>query len=793
MISRRARPRDLRLVPVVAAVWPIAALTVIHPTVAVATAAGLSAAALILLALACRPRSSALLAVLVVGAAFGAAVAVHVAVAEPERSALRELPLDGGRSVTLEAAVVGKIERSMSGLSFDAVVQEALIGDMAHRLSAPVRIRLDEDARVPGLDLGSAVAVRGTAFVADPGDRAVLIVQAADLTLRAPPAGVLAVAADLRRGLQRATHGLPSPGAGLIAGLSVGDTSAVDPALDEAMKASSLSHLTAVSGANCALVVGAAFGIAALFGAPRSIRVGAGAAALIGFVVLVSPEPSVVRASVMAIVAMTALLLGRVGAGVSVLCVSVVVLLVLDPWLSLSLAFALSASATAALLVLAGPLAEGMTRWMPEPVALIIAVPLSAQLACGPLLVLIAPTVPMYGVLANIVAAPAAPVATMIGLLACLCSGLPVIASGLAALSWLPAAWIAGTATALAALPGSAIGWAEGLPGLVALVAVGAAIAILLLPVAARSPAPPSPGARPRSPARPTARPALRTVLRAAAAVTLAVAMATVLAFGPVSVWMQRLQTPPEWSVAACDVGQGDAILLRSAGRIALVDTGPDAAALSRCLDRFGVARVDLLVLTHFDLDHRGGVAGIVGRVDLVLHGPIADEESRRTVAALVEGGARAVSAAEGLAGRLGDASWSVLWPARGRDTAGNDASIVVEVDGGEVPRTILLGDLSAEPQAAVAARVSGSYDIVKVAHHGSADQHAALYERIRAPLALLTVGENTYGHPRAETIALVAGAGAVIARTDRSGAIAVWRDNAGLRVWRERGVGTAR
>jgi competence protein ComEC len=133
------------------------------------------------------------------------------------------------------------------------------------------------------------------------------------------------------------------------------------------MKASSLSHLTAVSGANCALIVAGAFGLAALCGARRGVRVGAGLVALGSFVILVSPEPS-----------------GRARRG--------------DggdrdarhrarsprrglasrdrdrrtprqrPWLGLSLGFALSSAATGALLVGAST-ADGLSRWMPQPLA----------------------------------------------------------------------------------------------------------------------------------------------------------------------------------------------------------------------------------------------------------------------------------------------------------------------------------------------------------------------------------------------------------------------------------------
>ncbi|RYF48078.1 MAG: competence protein ComEC, partial [Comamonadaceae bacterium] len=109
-----------------------------------------------------------------------------------------------------------------------------------------------------------------------------------------------------------------------------------------------------MTGANCALIVAIAFGIAALLRARRGVRVAAAALALVGFVVLVSPEPSVVRAGAMAAVAMAAVLLGRAAAGVAALGLAVTLLLVADPWLSMSLGFALSAAATLSLLLAAG-------------------------------------------------------------------------------------------------------------------------------------------------------------------------------------------------------------------------------------------------------------------------------------------------------------------------------------------------------------------------------------------------------------------------------------------------------
>ena len=801
---RRLRRRDARLVPVAAAAWVAAAFATLQPGAAVPAAAGLWIAAAVIVALTLRLRgrwrgSGALAAVVL---AVAAGVCTHVAVSLPAREAAAGLQIDGGRSLTVEVTVVGKIERSADGWRFDGALHRALLGGRGSDetpfggAGVPVLVRLpgatdgargsgkawgdgdgddaggddgalteSVDAPVidPAIDLGAELRLTGTAWRADPGEREVLVIDASGpVEVLSPAQGALGVASALRRGLVAITSGLPPPGGGLIAGLAVGDTSAVDPALDTAMKTSSLSHLTAVSGANCALVVALAFGAAALCRARRGVRVLAGLGALTAFVVLVSPEPSVVRAAAMAAIAMLGILLGRPGAGLSLLTAAVVVLLLADPWLGLSLGFALSSAATGALLVGAGPLADGLARWMPRPLALGISVPLAAQLACGPLIVLISPQLSVYGVLANMIAAPAAPLGTVVGLAACLAAGIPLLGSGLGALAWLPAAWIAGTATTFASLPGTVVDWPEGFGGLAALALLGGAVAALIVP------------GHPR--------------LRAAATLTIAAAVGTAVALGPISQALTRAGIPTAWAIAACDVGQGDAVVVRSAGSVALVDTGPDPAPLGRCLDELGISHLDLLVLTHFDLDHRGGLDAVRGRVGTLVHGPTSGPSDVRVLGDMAAAGAQLTLAGRGMTGALGDARWRVLWP-RATTAPGNDASVVVEFRGGGVPTSLFLGDLSAAGQQAMKADAGllASYEVVKVAHHGSADQDAALYTRLRPAVALITVGENDYGHPRGETLTLLTTSGARVARTDREGLIAVWRDAEGLRLWHAR------
>ena len=144
-------------------------------------------------------------------------------------------------------------------------------------------------------------------------------------------------------------------GADLLPGLAIGDTSAVTEQLDSAMKSSSLSHLTAVSGSNCAIVVGLIVLLGRQLGFSRRVRVGAALVALLGFVVLVTPQPSVLRAAVMAAVVLGALASGRPVRGLPVMALAVIMLLANDPWLARDYGFALSVLATGRLICWRGP------------------------------------------------------------------------------------------------------------------------------------------------------------------------------------------------------------------------------------------------------------------------------------------------------------------------------------------------------------------------------------------------------------------------------------------------------
>lgn len=762
------RVRDLRLVPLALFVWGVALLCVYLPDLAwwVAGAAVASTAVMLLVMRqqrgSSRPRGG--LAVVVLLGIAG--VSMTAGFSGPER----ELAADfDGRVIEVVGEIASSSSKGADGrVWFD--VQTTHVGRLGAPQPLPAPIRVGTDPR-RGLDLGAIVRITGDAMATEPGERAALVVFGMRSEILQPAQGMFGIAAQVREDfVERATR-LPEPGAGLLPGLAVGDTRAVTEELNAAMLTSGLSHLTAVSGANCAIVVGSVFWLVGLCGGGRALRIVLALGALTAFVVLVTPEPSVIRASVMAALAMLTILCGRPGAGVGVLCLAASGILVADPWLAATPGFALSAAATAALIVLAPPLSRGLSRWMPMPIALAIAIPTAAQLACGPIIALFAEQQSIIGIPANMLADPAAPIATVVGLLACLAAPLPPLADVFAASAWLPAAWISTTATVSAAVPGGTVLVPPGIGTACVVAVLSAAMGFIL---------------------------AGTTPFRGAAARWTKIVSAGVLVVAGGLLGGRMLLTgplvgstvPQAWSIAACDVGQGDGLLVRSEDRIALIDTGMEPEPLEECLSALDVERIDLLVLTHFDADHVGAAGSIVGRADTVLHGPVASDEEHRLLDDFEGGGAHVVSASAGMHGSLGGAQWRVLWP-RPRSaafSAGNDTSLVLEFGGGGVPRSLFLGDLSAVPQRMLTADLRGSYPVVKVAHHGSADQDPGLYAAIRPRIAIFSAGvDNDYGHPRAETIGITEAAGALTVRTDRQGRILIGFDGDDLTVWTER------
>jgi competence protein ComEC len=677
-----------------------------------------------------------------------------------------------GHSAELRGEAAGRVVPGTRAVQ--VTVREVVVADdVVWRGAASFLLLGPRVAEGSTVEVGQELSVRVSVLPVEWGDDVAFVAAVrGEVAAGAPPSGAAGLADSVRSDFRAVTSELPGDGGSLLPGLAVGDTSAVGDDLDEAMKTSSLSHLTAVSGSNCAVLVALVMLLGGAVGVPRLLRIVLAAGLLLAFLGLVTPEPSIVRATVMALVVLVHLAAARPVSGLPVVALAVTGLLVVDPWLARDLGFALSVLATAGLVVLAAPLADALTRFVPRPVATVLAVPVAAQLACQPVLLLLDPRLAVHGVVANVLAEPAAPIATVGGLVVCAtASWAPGVAEVVARAAWVPATWVGAVARSVASWPLARVEWLGGVTGILVLAGFSLLVAGTVL-------------ARAGGPVRRAV-----VVVLVGALVIIAGVAAGVRAG-------EQAAVPDDWTIAQCDVGQGDAVLVRSAGQVAMVDVGDDEEALVGCLRRFGVDRVDLLVLTHFDADHVGALDVVTGRVGRALVGPTESQDDERLVDGLASGGAEVLEVEAGVGGVLGELGWTVLWPAR-VGTPGNDASVVTLFRPLDSCRSgclsfLDLGDLAAVPQRRLlsAAREDlTGVDVVKVSHHGSADQHAGLYDAVGAAVGLIGVGaDNTYGHPRQEALDLVEEAGSEITRTDRDGDAAVVVDEAGLRLWRQQG-----
>lgn len=713
-------------------------------------------------------------------------------------------------ALTFEARLTSYPKSNSSQLGERAWVRAKAVSlpegadEVEQTIAVPVLLWLDAAATHAAWGPGTLVQVRGTPTRQAPADSAAYAVKVQQIG-EVPQSPLLSrfvtLAAELRAGLSARCAEVF--GAELVPGFAVGDTSLVPEQLNQAMLESSLTHLTAVSGSNTGLVVAAMVWACSRLGMGRRVRTLFAALALGAFLLLVGPDASVQRAAVMAAVLLVSGFSGLRASALPALGAAVFVLLLVDPWQSLQPGFALSVAATLGILLLAKPLEALLCKRirLPKWLALPVAIAIAAQLACGPFLLLLQQGIPAAGVVANVVAAPAAPLGTGLGLLAALLGPVvPWLAQVAVVLASYCARWVAATATVTAQLPFARWHWPDGWPGAVLLALCQLALAYAIALHRGKMPLPGFGSRHARTPWTRGLPPP--QAIRVAIALLTAGATGTAIAVIVVTPLSENLGTPRSWSIVACDVGQGDAILLRDPrrpDRSMLIDTGNEVDMLLRCLKRFDVQRISLLVLTHDDDDHVGALPAIANMVDAALIAPTIRGErfdSRPVVRQLSAGQIPFAIAGAGMQ-HSGTTetdgtgiTWQVLAPKPGEILYDrNSASVVMlaEVSGVSV---LLLADTGEDEQRQLLKHQPTLHaTVLKVAHHGSKDQLEALTGQLSAKLALISVGAgNRYGHPSAETLGSLSRTGAQVLRTDQLGSIAVVAGAEGsLSVWAER------
>jgi competence protein ComEC len=601
--------------------------------------------------------------------------------------------------------------------------------------------------------------------------------------------GVAGALDAIRRRAERGLEaGLAPKDAALLRGMVLGEDERLTDATRTDFQHSGLAHILAVSGQNVMLLAALVLLGGALTGIGLRARLLLAIALIAVYVPLAGGGPSIQRAGVMGIAGLVAALAGRPAQRWYALGLAAAATLALNPRAAGEPGWQLSFAAVAALLMAGEPLRTALARRLPGPVADAAAITVAATVATAPLMALYFDQVSLASLPANLVAAPAVAPVMWLGMLAAAAAQVaPAAAAPFTALSAPLLVFIAGVAHASAAAPLAALpihappaailaGWA----------AVAAAVALIIR--------------RWRTAAAGEASLAGWRVRylggrRRAAALVAAGVVAIAVAAG---VREARAGGRPallrhgEVVVSFLDIGQGDATLVQLDGASLLVDTGPPDGPIVRRLAQAHVKRLDALLLTHAQADHEGAAQAVIRAYAprLVIDGGAGWSTAVQRVlpAAVAASHGRAIAPVAGETVAIGAMRLRILWPpavAADWKPEGdpNERAVVARLEAGGL--SVLL---TADAESDVTAPLGPApVDVLKVAHHGSADPGLpALLARLHPRVAAIEVGRhNIYGHPAASTVAALRAAVPTVIRTDRDGTVRL-HALAG-RLWMER------
>jgi competence protein ComEC len=761
----RARPRHVALASVVCGLLA-------GPR----SAAGTLACAGIAVALAGRRP----LALLAAGSVLAGALGAQLRLETLDRSALAPWV---GHAVRIDATLVEPARLRPFG-GREAVARVVRGPGRGERVLIRTRVSWPSAAVV-----GAVVDVRGGVRALGPHDgfwriRNVHAVVAAD-TVRPTGrrrGGALGFVDRVReRGEAALAHGPPAPQAALLRGMVLGEDDALPDAMRDEFRTTGLSHLVAASGANVMLLAAVAVWLGVMTGMPLRARLVLVLGLIVLYVPLAGAGPSIQRAGVMGAAGVTASLVGRPSSRWYALLLAAAVTLLVNPRSAQDAGWQLSFAAVVAIFAVAGRFTERLRgRRVPAGLAEAVALTVAATAGTAPLLALRFGQLSAVSLPANVLVAPAVAPIMWLGALAAAIGQLSTAAAWpFAMLATAPLGFVSWVADAGASLPGAS--WAITAPGGAAVVGICAAAVLVLA------------GRRPGVRWRPGCQGCRghRTCRGCRARRWAGVAVAGLVmaaAFGLAARHGAPVATPSGLRVTFLDVGQGDATLLQDRDAAMLVDAGPPDGPILARLRHAGVRRLDALVVTHAQADHEGGAAAVLHAVPvgLVLDGRdgVRSPDGTRLALAAQQRHVPLVVPDTGQVIRAGRLALRVLSPRRepARAHVGDDPNqraIVAElVDGPS--RVLLTADAESDVTAALPV---GPVDLLKVAHHGSADAGLpALLSRVRPRLAVISVGRgNPYGHPAPQTVRALAGAVPHVLRTDRDGTVSVEVRSGGL------------
>ena len=547
---------------------------------------------------------------------------------------------------------------------------------------------------------------------------------------------------------------------GFLTAELTGDKSAMDDGDYLAMQETGLAHLFAVSGLHCAFLVTL---LALLISRRQRLLCAVTIPLLLFYMVMVGMSPSVVRACIMQIFLLIAPLFRRGSDPLTSLAAALLVILLCNPFAAASVSLQLSFSATLGMVLLSPRLYKLLAGWYkgkcrPLRAALcFVAANLSATLSA---VVFTAPLTAWYfrifvlvAPLSSLLAVPAAGWSFMAAFVTVLLGfvWLP-LASLLGWISWVLVRYILWIANGMMSWRYHAVYFTN--PYL---------IYWLLFLYAAFIGCAATPDGK-------------RKYLLASALSVLTLTAA---------IWVNRQDY--QYGVLTAltlDVGQGESVILTSGGETALVDCGSsnsykDPGGLAAdTLHSMGVRELSAVVVTHYHADHTNGLYEVLRRIPVqTIYLPDIEDEygvRERLVSLAEEKGAQVTYVTKETADTLGDTILTIYPPVQsGGDL--NELGLTALASAGDFD-LLITGDMSGSTEKKLVETYAlPNIEVLVVSHHGSRySSNIRFLKAVTPEAAVISVGDNNYGHPSEETLQRLLAIGADIWRTDQQGTIRI-------------------
>ncbi len=559
---------------------------------------------------------------------------------------------------------------------------------------------------------------------------------------------------------------LSKPYSSLLKGLLLGTKKQIEPEIFEDFNRVGMVHILAVSGLHVGYVLLATLYILRKFAAKESIKLIAAAVVLLMFIVVTGSNPPVIRAGLMAFIALAGKLLGRERDMVNALFFTVMVMLIINPFYLFMASFQLSIAAVLGILFLYPRLKNKLNFLPHEKLSDLFCVTLAAQMGVLPLTVYYFNQVSLISPVANLLIIPLAGVCVILGFLSAIF------------LVWLPPAavinkingvflWgVLKISNLFASLPYTTLSLPS--PSVFNILCYYVVMVLFFGLIPSKS---------------------------------IKIDKKKVFIFVVIFVAVVNLVVIFKGSnvlqVIFFDVGQGDAVLIRTPdNRTALIDTGMFESGkyvIHRFLKKEGIKKIDLVVVTHFHEDHCGGLLYLIDHLDIeriiVSPGNVCTELFQQLIEKVKQTSTHVLALSRGDRFWLGDVCFHVLHPSPDfkpmDDSDLNDSSIVLKMNYKQVD-FLFTGDVENRGETEIIMEnLPLKADVIKIAHHGAATSNSFDFlKAVDASYAIISVGEyNRFGHPHIRVLKDLSQLNTQIYRTDKNGAVEVTTDGREIKI----------